>query len=43
MSKSLEKEREKLAELKATPEKCQREITEMEKKLKILEVCVLQS
>ena len=39
LTKSLEKEREKLAELEATPERCQKEIAEMEKKLKILEVC----
>ena len=39
LTKSLEKEREKLAELEATPERCQQEIKEMEKKLKILEVC----
>ena len=39
LTKSLEKEREKLAELEATPEKCQKEIKDMEKKLKILEVC----
>ena len=38
LTKSLEKEREKLAELEATPERCQKEIAEMEKKLKILEV-----
>ena len=38
MTKSLEKEREKLAELEATPDKCRKEISEMEKKLKILEV-----
>ena len=39
LTKSLEKEREKLTELEATPERCQKEIAEMEKKLKILEVC----
>jgi flagellar biosynthesis chaperone FliJ len=39
LTKSFEKEREKLGELEATPERCQKEIAEMEKKLKILEVC----
>ena len=39
LTKSLEKEREKLSELEATPERCQKEIGDMEKKLKILEVC----
>ena len=39
LTKSLEKEREKLTELEATPERCRKEIAEMEKKLKILEVC----
>ena len=38
MAKSLEKEREKLSELEAAPGKHQKEIQEMEKKLKILEV-----
>ena len=39
LAKSLEKEREKLTELEATPDRCQKEIADMEKKLKILEVC----
>ena len=40
LTKNLEKEREKLSELEATPERCQKEIVDMEKKLKILEVCM---
>lgn len=36
--KSLEKEREKLAELEASPDKLEKEIKALEKKLTILEV-----
>ena len=43
MAKSLEKEREKLSELEAAPGKHQKEIQDMEKKLKILEVSILGS
>ena len=37
-TKSLDKEREKLSDLEAAPGRHQKEIQEMEKKLKILEV-----
>lgn len=41
LSKSLEKEREKLAELEAAPERLAKEIQSLEKKLVILEVGVV--
>ena len=41
IAKSLEKEREKLSELEATPDRLAKEVRDLEKKVKILKVSTL--